>query len=137
MTPGTMSPLRVLTAAESLIKSPAGSSAGLWQRTAAALGRQAIEGALRQYWHLREPGLERCNTHAQLLCLVVYFSDRGLARQTSATWAALSRACHHHPYELNPTADELRAWLASARAFANEVVRQIGPAATTKRIDPR
>ena len=47
MTPGTMSPLRILTAAEALVKSPAGSSAGLWPRTAAALGRQAIEGALR------------------------------------------------------------------------------------------
>ncbi len=124
MTPGTMSPLRILTAAEALIKSPAGSSVGLWPRTAAALGRQAIEGALRQYWHLREPGLERCSTHAQLLCLVVYFRDRDLARQTSAIWSALSRACHHHPYELNPTADELRAWLASARAFADEVARQ-------------
>ena len=67
-----------------------------------------------------------CSSHAQLLCLVVYFSDRGVARQTSATWAALSRACHHHPYELNPTADEMRAWLASARTFANEVARQTG-----------
>ncbi|MCE2541339.1 MAG: hypothetical protein J4G16_13450 [Acidobacteria bacterium] len=126
MTPGTMSPLRILSAAEALIKSSAASGAGLWPRTAAALGRQAIEGALRQYWRLREPGLERCSTHSQLLCLAVYFRDRELARQTSATWSALSRACHHHPYELNPTVDELRAWLASAGTFANEVAQQTG-----------
>ncbi len=126
MTSGTMSPLRVLSAAEALIRSSTTGGAGLWPRTAAALGRQAIEGALRQYWRLREPGLERCSSHAQLLCLIIYFGDRDLARRTSATWSALSRACHHHPYELNPTADELRAWLASARTFANEVARQTG-----------
>lgn len=126
MTSRTRSPLRVLSAAEALIESSATGGTGLWPRTAAALGRQAIEVALRQYWRLREPGLERCSTHAQLLCLVVYLRDRDLARQTSATWSALSRACHHHPYELNPTVDELRAWLASAGTFANEVAQQTG-----------
>ena len=89
------------------------------------LGRQAIEGALRDFWCWREPGLERCNSHAQLLCLVAYLSNRELARETAATWSALSRACHHHPYELSATADELRGWLTTARTFAEEVRRQV------------
>jgi hypothetical protein len=26
-------------------------------------------------------------------------------------WETLSRACHVHAYELDPTADELRSWI--------------------------
>ena len=127
-----ITPLQIVSAADALIEIPQGSSAGLWPRTAAVLGRQAIEGALRQYWRLREPGVERCSIHAQMLCLVAYLGNRDLAQQTYATWSALSRACHHHPYELTPTADELRAWLASARTFANEVARQTASAAALR-----
>ena len=100
MMSGQMTPLQIVAAAEALIKIPQGGSAGLWPRTAAVLGRQAIESALRQYWGRREPGLEHCSSQAQLLCLVAYLSKRELAQETSAAWSALSRACHHHPYEL-------------------------------------
>ena len=125
MMPAGASPLQILSAGEALIKTPEGGSAGLWPRTAAVLGRQAIEGALRDFWRRREPGLERCNNHVQLLCLVAYLGNRELAQETSAAWSALSRACHHHPYELSPTAGELRVWLTTARTFAEEVGRQV------------
>ena len=126
MMSGQMTPLQIVAAAEALIKIPQGGSAGLWPRTAAVLGRQAIESALRQYWGRREPGLEHCSSQAQLLCLVAYLSKRELAQETSAAWSALSRACHHHPYELSPTAGELRTWLTTARTLAEEVRRQVG-----------
>ena len=126
MTPEETSSLRIVSTAESLVAAR-DAGEGLWPRTAAVLGRQAIEGALRDYWRRREPGLERCTSHAQLLCLVAYFgSDRELARETGAAWSALCRACHHQPYELSPNADELRTWLATARRFADEVGRQVG-----------
>ena len=125
MMSGEMTPLRLLSTAEAVIGIRDGGGAGLWPRTAAVLGRQAIEGALRQYWGRREPGLEHCSSHAQLLCLVAYLSNRELAQETSAAWSALSRACHHHPYELSPTAGELRAWLTTAGTFAEEVRRQV------------
>ena len=44
--------------------------------------------------------------------------------ETAAAWTDLSRACHHHPYELAPTANELRDLLDIARRFAAEVARQ-------------
>ena len=125
MTPGEMTPRQLVVAADALIGIPEVGGAGLWPRTAAVLGRQAIESALRQYWDLRQPGLEHCSTHAQLLCLVAYLANKDLARETAYTWAALSRACHHHPYELSPTAGELRGWLATARTLADEVGRQV------------
>ncbi len=124
--PGEMTPRELVSDAEALIRIRKGGGSGLWPRTAALLGRQAIESALRDYWDLRQPGLEQCNTRAQLLCLVAYLSKRELARETYDAWAALSRACHHHPYELSPTAGELRGWLTTARIFAAEVERQIG-----------
>ena len=46
---------------------------------------------------------------------------------TAAAWSVLSRACHHHPYELAPTANELRALLGVAHRFAAEVARQSCP----------
>ena len=67
--PGEMTSGQLVSAAQALIGIPDGRGAGLWPRTAAVLGRQAIEGALRDFWRRREPGLERCNSHAQLLCL--------------------------------------------------------------------
>ena len=119
-----MTPDQLVSSARALIKIPESDGAGLWPRTAAVLGRQAIESALRQYWRLRQPGLEHCSNHAQLLCLVAYLNKKELAHETADAWAALSRACHHHPYELSPTADELHGWLATAGAFAAEVRRQ-------------
>ena len=49
---------------------------------------------------------------------------------TAAAWSVLSRACHHHPYELAATANELRALLGVAHRFAAEVTRQSCPAGT-------
>jgi hypothetical protein len=47
----------------------------------------------------------------QLACLEHYLRDAELVRGVRTAWAALSRACHHHPYELAPTAPELAHWL--------------------------
>ena len=38
-------------------------------------------------------------------------SDRGTASRAAYLLAALSEACHYHPYELAPTATELVSWL--------------------------
>ena len=36
------------------------------------------------------------------------------------TWGALSRACHHHPYELAPTAAELARWIEVVEEFGRQ-----------------
>ena len=120
-----MSPAEIIDEADSLVGPDPGGRVHGWPRIAAVLCRHAIEEALRQYWSLREPGLERCSGRAQLLCLTVYLRDRDLGRQTFAAWSDLSRACHHHAYELAPTAEELRSLLDVARRFTAEVSRQI------------
>lgn len=119
-----MTPSQILAAADAIVRPGQSGRVHGWPRVAAVLARHAIEEALRQYWALREPGMERCTWHAQLLCLTAYLSNRDLAHETAAAWSDLSRACHHHPYELAPTADELRDLLDVAHRFAAEVARQ-------------
>ena len=85
-------------------------TAGLWPRAASLLARQDLEGGLRRFWLEHAPGVENCSTHAQLLCLPNYL-DPEVARKAEHAWVALSRASHHHPYELAPTEAELRAWI--------------------------
>lgn len=90
---------------------------GRWPRTAAALGRQAIEAALSGYWQRVEPSVAASSMRAQLLCLPTYAGDGPLAGELASAWASLSAACHYHPYDLPPSESELRAWLTAAARF--------------------
>jgi hypothetical protein len=103
----------LLAAGRGLVEAPRAETAGLWPRAAALLGRQALEATLEDHWATRAPGLERASMRAQLACLPDYLADRRLAADVAFTWAALSEACHHHAYELGPTAPELAGWLDS------------------------
>lgn len=71
------------------------------------LTRQALEQTLDDLWRWKAPGTQLASRRAQLLCLGPYTGSELLAREVRYTWAILSRACHHHPYELGATADEL------------------------------
>lgn len=83
---------------------------GAWPRASAFLARQALESVLDEYWRERWPGVERASRATQLLCLR-YLLDPALAADASLAWHALSRACHHHAYELAPVSEELDVWI--------------------------
>ncbi|MCZ7588256.1 MAG: hypothetical protein M5U27_05205 [Gaiella sp.] len=93
---------------------------GVWPRAAALLARQAVEDAMTRVLAVRAPGAERCANRPRLLCLREYVPDE-LAERTAFLWATLSRACHHHPYELSPNADEINAWIGEAEAVVGEL----------------
>jgi hypothetical protein len=82
-------------------------------RAVALLARQALETALDDHWRTRAAGVEECPTRTQLICLPVFLRDTALAERTSYTWWALTRACHHHPYDLAPTPSELADLLSA------------------------
>jgi hypothetical protein len=63
-------------------------------------------------WVVHAAGLEACSIRAQLLCLPRYLDDPRLGEEAAHVYGRLSWACHHQPYDLAPTAAELRAWLA-------------------------
>ncbi len=107
-----MTAAELLAAARTLVDTRGDELTGLWPRAAALAGRQALEAALDDLWAVRAPGLEAASARAQLDCLPDYLGDRRLAGEAASAWAALSTACHHHDYELIPTADELQARFA-------------------------
>jgi hypothetical protein len=107
-----VTPEEVLAAARRLVERPDAGTAGVWPRAAALLARQALEQAMAGLW-AGQPGaddLSRGSMRSQLLCLTAYV-DQDVAARAAYLAAALSRACHYHPYELAPTAGELTRWL--------------------------
>jgi hypothetical protein len=107
-----MTPAETLAMAQQLLDRPDAKTAGLWPRAAALLARQALEQGLDDYWRAKGVPLHDCGTRPQLICLGEYLGDAPLAGRAHHTWAALSEATHHHPYELAPGHGELTAWLA-------------------------
>lgn len=91
--------------------------AGVWPRASAFLARQAVEAAVVDALRRRAPGAESATNRARLLCLTEFVPTE-LGRRTSFIWGSLSRVCHHHPYELAPTAAELTGWIDEAESVA-------------------
>jgi hypothetical protein len=107
-----MTPADLLATARDLLERPALASVGGWPRAVALLTRQALETALDEFWKSSPStaGLCGCVWKTQLICLPAYLEPR-LAREVGYIWAALSSACHYHPYDLAPTAAELSGWI--------------------------
>ena len=107
-----MTPAELLEAARQILGRTGGLVPALWPRAAAILARQALEAAIRELWTSR-PGYEalaKCSMRSQLVSLIDIVDPQTAAR-ASFVWAALSEACHYHPYELAPTSGELRHWI--------------------------
>ena len=113
-------PVDVIAMARQILDRAAPDTAGLWPRAAALLGRQALEMAVDDFWRGRQMPLDSCPTFPQLICLREYLGDDALAGDVHHAWNALSRACHQHPYELAPTVEELRGWIAVVKNFVDE-----------------
>jgi hypothetical protein len=57
-----------------------------------------------------------------LLCLPAYLNDKqDLARRVAYAWSGLSRASHHHAYELPPTSSELAAWIDTVEELTEQL----------------
>lgn len=108
-----MTPTELLAAARRLLDRPDARTAGIWPRAAALLARQALEQALDHYWRSKGLSLATLATKPQLICLSEYLGDSGVAGRASHAWSSLTRACHHHPYELQASHAELSDWLSA------------------------
>ncbi len=83
-----------------------------WPRAVALLTRQALEEALSDLWrNSRYPDMAKAGWSSQLSCLSEILSERNRVDDARMAWASLSRACHHHHYELDPTVAELNRWI--------------------------
>jgi hypothetical protein len=111
-------PNELADAAEQVLADPSDALFGCWARASALLARQSLETAMDDLWRKRSPIVRQCSTSAQLLVLPSYLRDQEAARDAAYAWSALSRACHHHAYELAPTAAELRSLIKLTRRVA-------------------
>lgn len=108
----TGEPGDLLRLAEDLLRRSDPATAGLWPRASSLLALQALEASLARLWEGQDLDLRGCTMPTQLICLRSYLDDARLAARTGHAWSALHRACHHHAYELAPTAGELQSWLS-------------------------
>jgi len=115
-------PRQLLALADGLLRRADPTTAGLWPRASALLALAALEASVLRLWQRRALDLQGCSMRTQLICLRSYLEDARLAARAGHAWSALSRACHHHAYELGPTAGELRSWFA----VVGELVRHAG-----------
>jgi len=109
-----------LAIADRLLRDGSTSLPGRWPRCCAWLLRLALEHALADLWAARCPEAAASTMRAQLLVLP-RFVPADLATRVAQLWATLSRAAHHHAYELEPTAAELRSWHHDVTAVATEL----------------
>jgi hypothetical protein len=86
-------------------------------RTAALLARCALEDWLdEQSSTWSPPGGYRPTTNSKLVVLGALHGVE-LGEHTKRLWHGLSRACHHHAYELQPSSAEIRLLLGQVRAL--------------------
>ncbi|MBF6078741.1 hypothetical protein [Nocardia beijingensis] len=93
---------------------------GLWSRATAWILRIALEQAVDELWLRLAPALVRCPMRAQLIALRA-FAGPDVAARVAVLWAALSRAAHHHDYELAPSVTDLRRWREQTVALAADL----------------
>lgn len=117
MTPGSEARRR-LDAADRLLRGRG--IEGVWPRACTWLLRLSVERTLDALWTSRCPEVAGASRRAQLLALD-RFVDTELARDVTALWYALSRAAHHHAYELAPIATELRRWHSEVSAAVDKL----------------
>ena len=123
-----MTPEELLAAARHLVERPDARTVGAWPRAAALLARQALEAAMASLWagRAQAAGLAKSPMRSQLLCLTA-FLDRDTATRAAYLFAALSRACHYHPYELAPTAAEITRWLSETGQLVTLIQNRARP----------
>jgi hypothetical protein len=121
-----LDPGPALEHADRLLRQADPVTAGMWARTAARLMRLALERAADRYWHRARPEVMACPTTMRILMLEIALGRVG-ARDAYLLWSRLSDATHPHPYELAPTAGELRRWHGEVAQFVRQLAAVDGP----------
>lgn len=102
-------PSRLLEQADRLLSGDINLMKSHGVRGACWLARSALEGVVHELLGARawDPGT--ASMRSSLTCLDAAYADRPSVSQTAQyAWMGLSGACHHHAFELAPTAFEAR-----------------------------
>jgi hypothetical protein len=96
-----------LATADLMLSSVIRGARGAWPRACAWLLRHELEAAMDRYWARVAPAIGRTTVQRPKLLLLTHYAGPELGRRASYLWWALSRAGHHHPYELGVNIAEL------------------------------
>ncbi|MET0492312.1 MAG: hypothetical protein ABW000_04185 [Actinoplanes sp.] len=96
-----------LAAADQLLRTVVPGAQGTWPRACAWLLRLELESALDGFWGRVRPEIGAVQAQRPKQLMLSAYTGPDLARRVSYVWWALSRAGHHHHYELGVTAAEL------------------------------
>ena len=85
-------------------------------RMASWLARSALEDAVRNRLEQRGRPAGTASMRSLLSCFeVAYLDDPALVESAQNAWVGLSNACHHHAFQLTPTAAETRRLIDAVR----------------------
>ena len=91
---------------------------GVWPRACAWLLRYELEAAMDRYWQRVCPTIGQARAQRPKLLLLVHYAGPDVGHRAGFLWWALSRAGHHHSYQLGITPAEL----TRLRTELNDVV---------------
>ena len=94
-------------AADQLLTRVVAGTRGTWPRACAWLLRLELEAALDTFWARVRPDIGDTQAQRPKLLMLTAYAGADVGRRASYLWWALSRAGHHHRYELGITVTEL------------------------------
>ncbi|MET7666788.1 hypothetical protein [Micromonospora luteifusca] len=121
MTTPSASPQGCLDTADQLLTSVPRGTRGAWPRACAWLLRLALETAMDDYWLRSRPEIASMQARSPQFLVLDRYAGRHIAARAGYAWSALSRAGHHHSYELGLTAGELRRLREMVGAVVQEL----------------
>lgn len=122
-----MKPGELLALAREILEHPRFGMTAVWPRAVALLGRQALEEGLDSFWDQEFELMRSANRRTQTMCLDQFARDSEVSSGVKEAWSALSRACHHHPFELSPTEVELKVWLERVELLVGRLAEREPP----------
>lgn len=114
-------PDRCLAAADQLLSTVVSGARGSWPRACAWLLRLALEAAMDDYWQQFHPEVVSVRARQPQFLILERYAGRGIAARAAYAWSALSRAGHHHSYELGLTAGEVRRLRQEVATLVNDL----------------
>ncbi|SIN35668.1 hypothetical protein [Micromonospora cremea] len=122
-TPTAASAQSCLDTADQLLTSVMRGTRGAWPRACAWLLRLALETAMDDYWLRSRPEIVSMRARSPQFLVLDRYAGRHIAARAGYAWSALSRAGHHHSYELGLTAGELRRLREMVAAVVHDLAR--------------
>lgn len=84
------------------------------------IARRGLEQIVEQLLRVRRLEMSQASMTSKLITLQVFYDNTPIPALAWHSWQVLSRACHHHAYELSPTYAEVRGWLEDVHTLAAE-----------------